>query len=305
MWGLAANIFTHRTISSAQVTSVACHSEPTFSEWYPYSHFRNKKREFTAGGNEEQQAARKTKAQSPGSWLTSCLRLLLVCELPAAHKHPQGRMFPSMHLMNRVACVLAATLEIDPHRGMWNVEWTNGWRMWPSSARQDSPHTQPHAGTLSGLFGSAFFPQGLRTWWYKEPCVMISTPLLISCGPLSPDPSAGVLPTSQDRKSSPARGREGDRKMGRERGREERREESSHLQPLSQEFRNMTTAKASEASYRMLLFLGSLKIKLVVGWARCPSGCCRKQEWVGALLVIMGTTAWLALARACCPLRRN
>lgn len=49
---------------------------------------------------------------------------------------------------------------------------------------------------------------------------MISTPLLISCGPLSPDPLAGVLPTSQDEKSSPARGREGDRKAGRERKRE-------------------------------------------------------------------------------------
>lgn len=32
----------------------------------------------------------------------------------------------------------------------------------------------------------------------------------------------------------------------------------------------MTTAKASEPSDQMLLFLGSLKIKLDVGWARCP-----------------------------------
>jgi len=171
--------------------------------------------------------------------------------------------------------------------------------MWPSSARRDSPHTQPHAGTLSELFGSFFFPLGLRAWWYKEPCVMISTPLLISCGPLSPDPLAGVLPTSQDEKSSPARGREGDRKAGRERKRERgEREECSHLLPLSQEFRNMTTAKASEASYQMLLFLGSLKITLVVGWARCPSGCCRKQERVEALQreghVTMGTIAPLA-----------
>lgn len=105
-------------------TGAACHSEPTFNERYTYFHFRDKKREFTAHGNEEQMA-KKTKAQSPGSWLASCLHLFLVRELPAAHKHPQGRMFPSMHLMNRVACVLE-TLEIDPHRGMWNVEWTTG-----------------------------------------------------------------------------------------------------------------------------------------------------------------------------------
>lgn len=94
------------------------------------------------------------------------------------------------------------------------------WRVWPCSARRDSPHTQAHAGKLSGLFGSFFSPLGLRTWWYKEPCVTISTPLLISCGPLSPDPLARVLSTSQDGKSNPTRGKEGDRKTGRERKRE-------------------------------------------------------------------------------------
>lgn len=182
MWGLAANIFTHRTISSAQVTSVACHSEPTFSEWYPYSHFRNKKREFTAGGNEEQQAARKTKAQSPGSWLTSCLRLLLVCELPAAHKHPQGRMFPSMHLMNRVACVLAATLEIDPHRGMWNVECGMDKRMENVAELSKAgltPHTAPRWHALWAVWKRFFPPRAQNMVVQRALCYDLNTTINI------------------------------------------------------------------------------------------------------------------------------
>lgn len=184
------------------------------------------------------------------------------------------------------------------------------WRMWLCSARRDSPpHTAPRWHTLWAVWKLSF-PLGLRTWWYKEPCVVISTPLLISCGPLSPDPLAGLLLTSQDgeKVAQLGGGRETGRQGERERGRE-RREECSHLRLLSQEFRNKTTAKASEASYQMLLFLGSLKIKLVVGWARCPSGCCRKQEGVGVLQreghVTMGTTTLLAGLVCWLPLRRN
>lgn len=180
--------------------------------------------------------------------------------------------------------------------------------MWPCSARQDSPHTQPHAGMLSVLFGSSPPPHR----WYKEPCVTVSTPLLISCGPLSPDPLVGVLPTSQEGKNSLTGGRDWKRKGGgggetdRQKDRERERA-SSHLQSLSQEFKSVTTAKASEPSYQMLLFLGNLKIKLAEGWARCPSGCCRKQEGAGFCRrgschsrgsCQAGSTYWL-------PLRRN
>lgn len=62
---------------------------------------------------------------------------------------------------------------------------------------------------------------------------MISTPLLIFCGPLSPDPLAGVLPTSQNGKSSSARGREGGRKTGRERMRGERKREETGVLSLT------------------------------------------------------------------------
>lgn len=64
-------------------------------------------------------------------------------------------MFPSMHLMNRVSCVLEK-LEIDPHRGMWNVEWTNG-----ECGRAQQGGTHPtHSPTLAYSLCclEAFFP---------------------------------------------------------------------------------------------------------------------------------------------------
>lgn len=132
----------------------ACHSEPTLDERYIHSHFRNKQRECTAHGKEEQMA-KAQRPRAPGSWLASCLHLLLVRELPAARKHPQGRMFPSMHLMNRVACV-PATLEIDPHRGMRNAEWANGECGCAQRGRTHPTHSPTLASSLGCL--EAFSP---------------------------------------------------------------------------------------------------------------------------------------------------
>lgn len=65
-------------------TSVACHSEPTFSERYIYSHFRDEKREFTAHGKEGQMGEDKDpEPQGPG------LQAACICSLPRAPSSTQ------------------------------------------------------------------------------------------------------------------------------------------------------------------------------------------------------------------------
>lgn len=98
-----------------------------------------------------------TKAQSPGVLARKLLAFAPCPRAPSSTQtsHPQGRMFPSMHLMNRVACV-PATLEIDPHRGMRNAEWANG-----ECGRAQRGRTHPtHSPTLASSLGclEAFSP---------------------------------------------------------------------------------------------------------------------------------------------------
>lgn len=99
---------------------------------------------------------------------------------------------------------------------------------------------------------------------------MVSTLLFIPCDPLSTDSLVGVHPTSQEKK---------------------KREKIAWLEKKKKVVliyntwvKNLETwpqPKPSEPSYQMLLFLGSLKIRLVEEWIRSPSGCGRKGGGMG------------------------
>jgi hypothetical protein len=85
--------------------------------------------------------------RAPGSWLASCSHLLHVCKLPGAHKHPQGRMLPSMHFMNRVACVLC---NAGNRSSPWNVECGMDKRRNGECGRAQQGGTHPtHSPTLA------------------------------------------------------------------------------------------------------------------------------------------------------------
>lgn len=77
---------------------------------------------------------------------------------------------------------------------------------------------------------------------------MVSTPLFIPCDPLSTDPLVGVLPTSQER--------EREKKGKNSLTGKKKKKTGSHLQYLSQEFGNLTPAKAFRALISNVVIFG-------------------------------------------------
>lgn len=125
--------------------------------------------------------------------------------------------------------------------------------------------TEPHAGMLTGLFGRLFF------FFFRFSCLIVqrvlccvSTLLFIPCDPLNTDSLVGVLPTSPP---PPPQKKE---KIGWLGGKKRR---SSHLQCLSQEFGNMTPAKAFRGLVSNVVIFGWLENK--AGW-----GVDKVPEWL-------------------------
>lgn len=94
---------------------------------------------------------------------------------------------------------------------------------------------------------------------------MVSTLLFIPCDPLSTDSLVGVCPTSQEKKKEGKNSLTGKKKK-------------KVVLIYNTWVKNLETwpqPKLSEPSYQMLLFLGSLKIRLVEERIRSLSGCGR------------------------------
>lgn len=80
---------------------------------------------------------------------------------------------------------------------------------------------------------------------------MVSTLLFIPCDPLSTDSLVGVLPTTCEKK----------KKEGKNSPTGKKKKSSSHLQYLSQEFGNMTPAKAFRGPVSNVVIFGCLENK--------------------------------------------